>query len=92
MPISITRHEAGSFSTMDDVPGPQLEDAITVGNGTVSAPLEGGHYRIKASGAVIVRIGNASLANANGGESWGDGECEVRRVPDGGKIACAAAV
>lgn len=85
MAISITRISLGSR----DFSGDQLADRIDVADGTVTAALPGGLYRIYAKTASIVRVGNA-LANANGGEEWPAGLVDHRSVPNGFVVACNA--
>jgi hypothetical protein len=85
MAITITRHTAGAR----DFFGQQLADSITVADGAVSAALTGGLYRVVATTASVIRIGDA-LANANGGEVWPIGTIDARTIPQGWVIACNA--
>lgn len=85
MAISITRHNLG----LRDYYGEQLADSIAVADGAVSAALPAGLYRIVATTASVVRVGDG-IEDADGGEAWPEGTIDERRVPDGFVIACNA--
>ena len=85
MAISITRHTLGAR----DYYGAQEANSITVADGAVSAALPAGIYRIVATSASVIRIGDG-LSNANNGEVWPVGTIDARRVPEGWVIACNA--
>lgn len=73
-----------------DLLGDQLDDSVTVADGNISPDLPEGFYRIKATSACTVRIGNG-IANASGGEPWSSGEKETRFIRNGFNIAVDAA-
>jgi hypothetical protein len=85
MAISITRHA----QPQRDFFGEQLADSIAVADAAVSSALPGGFYRIVATTASVIRIGDG-LANANGGEVWPAGMVDARTIPAGFVIACNA--
>lgn len=86
MAVLVTKRAVG----IRDVAGPQEGDAFTVADGAVSAALEGGFYKVKATSACTVRFG-AGLTDASGGEAWDDGEKEMVALADGDVIAVDAA-
>ena len=85
MAISITRHSLGQR----DFYGAQLADAIAVADAAVSSPLTAGLYRVAATTASVVRVGDG-IANANGGLYMAAGTIETVTVPEGFVIACNA--
>lgn len=85
MAISITRMALGNR----DFYGEQLANSIAVADGAVSSALPAGVYRVAATSASVVRVGEG-LANANGGTYMAAGSVEARVVPAGAVIACNA--
>ena len=84
MTISITRHHISHIDAL----GPQIGDRIDLEVKNEPHQVSNdGYYRITTDQPCLVRCGNASLDNAEGGELWEKGTVEIRILSAGDKIA-----
>lgn len=94
MAIQITFHGGNLPPQRDgrsvEAPGAQIGAAVAVADAAVSSAFDNsGIYRIKATTASVVRIGE-SLSDAAGGETWAADEKEYRYIAAGEVVACDA--
>ena len=94
MAVTLTPYDKRAYEEgrRIDVVGGQSDNSISVANGSVSDPIVvGGLYRVIATSDCVVRIGNATLANATGGEPWPEKHFEMRNIARGRVVAVDAA-
>ena len=94
MAVEISSHgddapETGGTSRWPAL-GPDRQAKITLADGEKVENLAPGLYQIVATTDCRVHVARDGTANGADGRVWATGKDEVRRVPKGGSIACAA--